>query len=104
MRLLYWLVTLVVMFVAAAFAVANRQDVSMSLWPFFEPALVPLYFVMGLALLVGLFLGIMIAWAWSLSARRAARARARRIEGLERELAEAHQRLRPTAPVVIPHS
>jgi uncharacterized integral membrane protein len=103
-RLLYWLVTLVVMFVAAAFAVANRQDVSVSLWPFFEPALVPLYFVIGLALLVGLFLGILIAWAWSLGTRRAARARARRIGELERELAEAQQRLRPAGPVVIPHS
>ena len=104
MRLLYWLVTVIVMLVAAAFAVSNRQDVSVGLWPLFEPVLVPLYFVTLLALLAGLFLGMAIAWIWSLGARRAARARARRIEGLERELAEARQRPAPTAPVVIPHS
>jgi len=96
--------TALVMLVAAAFAVANRQDVSVSLWPLFEPIQLPLYLVALLALLAGLFLGILIAWVWSLRARRAARERARRIEGLERELAEARQRLKPAAPVVIPHS
>ena len=96
--------TALVMLVAAAFAVANRQDVSVSLWPLFEPLVVPLYLVTLLALLVGLFLGILIAWIWSLRTRRAARERARRIEGLERELAEARQRSKPGAPLVIPHS
>ena len=102
MRLLYWITTGLVVLIAATFAVANRQAVSVSLWPLFEPLEVPLFIVTLLALLAGLFLGLLIAWIWSWSARRAARARARRIESLERELAEARERLKPVAPVVIP--
>lgn len=104
MRLLYWLTTALVMLVAAAFAVANRQDVTVSLWPLFEPVQIPLYLVTSLTLLAGLFAGMLIAWIWSWGARRTARERARRIERLERELADARQRLKPAAPVVIPHS
>ena len=96
--------TALVMLVAAAFAVANRQDVSVSPWPLFEPVQLPLYLVTLLALLVGLFLGMLIAWIWSLRARRAARERIRRIERLERELTEVRQRLKPAAPLVIPPS
>ena len=104
MRLLYWITTALVMLVAAAFAVANRQDVTVSLWPILEPITLPLYLVTLLTLLVGLFLGMLIAWVWSWGVRRSARERARRIEGLERELADARQRLKPVTPVVIPHT
>ena len=102
MRLLYLLTTGLVALVAAAFAVANRQTVTVSFWPLFEPIELPLFIVTLAALVAGLFLGLLIAWIWSLRARRQARERARRIERLERELSEARERLRPTTPIVVP--
>jgi len=101
-RLLYWITTGLVVLIAITFAVVNRQAVPVSFWPLLDPIEVPLFVVTLLALIAGLFVGLLMGWIWSWGARRAARERARRIESLERELAQARERLKPVAPVVIP--
>ena len=103
MRLLYWLGTALVALVCVVFAVTNRAGVTLTLWPFGIELSAPLYLVVLLALLAGFLVGLLVAWVWSWGARRAARARARRIEILERDLAAAEQRAKGTA-VVVPHS
>jgi uncharacterized integral membrane protein len=102
-RLFYWLGTALVALVCVVFAVANREGVTLMFWPFGVEFSAPLYLVVLLALLAGFLIGLLVAWIWSWGARRAARARARRIEILERDLAAAEQRAKGTA-VVVPHS
>lgn len=103
MRVLYWLVTALVALVCVVFAVTNRAGVTLIFWPFGIELSAPLYLVVLLALLAGFVVGLLVAWVWSWGARRSARARARRIEILERDLAAAEQRAKGTA-VVVPHS
>jgi uncharacterized integral membrane protein len=85
-RLLHWLVTLPAAVIAVIFAVANREAVSVSLWPL-APHDVPLYLVVLLALLAGFLIGEFVAWVNGGETRRLARERVRRIAALERELA-----------------
>jgi uncharacterized integral membrane protein len=101
-RIVYWLVTGLVAAVCMDFAYVNRGAVTVSLWPVFEFD-TSVYLVVLLALLVGFLIGLLVAWLWSLGPRRTARVRARRIEILERDLAEAEQRAKGTS-VIAPHS
>jgi uncharacterized integral membrane protein len=84
------------------FAVWNLGAVTVVLWPFGEIQS-RLFLIVLLALLAGFLIGLLVAWVWSWGARRSARARARRIEILERDLAEAEQRAKGTA-VIVPHA
>jgi len=102
-RLFYWLCTALVALICVVFAVTNRAGVTLAFWPFGIELSAPLYLVVLLALLAGFLVGLLVAWVWSWGARRSARARARRIEILERDLAAAEQRAKGTA-VVLPHS
>ena len=103
MRVLYWLITALVALVCVSFAVSNRAGVVLAFWPLSFELAAPLYLVVLLALLAGFLAGLLVAWVWSWRARRAARANARRIEALERQLEASEQRAKDTA-VVIPHS
>jgi len=84
-RLLYWLTTFAVALAVAVFAVNNDERVQVMLWPFLTLA-TPLYLVALLPLLLGFFVGALIAWVSGRRWRHEARQRGRRIESLEREL------------------
>jgi uncharacterized integral membrane protein len=107
LRKIVWIVILIPLgLVIVAFLVANRADVTVSFDPFGgqDPALSlrrPLYLVMLVLMVVGVFVGGVAAWLGQRKWRR----RARR---LERELAAEHaaaDRLREqlTAAAPAPH-
>lgn len=102
MRYLYWLLIAVAAIVFGDFAVSNLGAVTVELWPLGEFRS-QLFLIVLLSLLAGFLIGLLVAWVWSWGARRAAWARARRIEILERDLAAAEQRAKSTA-VIVPHA
>jgi uncharacterized integral membrane protein len=93
--LVHWVVTAPAALILGSFAVSNRVDVAVTLWPVLGPVEVPLYFVVLAALLVGFLAGEFVAWINGGRARRQARERQRRIEALERELAAAQAKAAP---------
>jgi len=94
-RLVHWVVTAPAALILGSFAVSNRTDVTVTLWPVLGPTQLPLYLVVLLALLVGFLAGEFIAWINGGSARRLARERQRRIDVLERDLAAAQAKAAP---------
>ncbi len=101
MRTFRWILIGLVALALVIFAVANRQVVTISLWPLPIEASMGLYLIVLLTLLVGFLLGELIAWMNGHRWRREARLKTKRIEELERELAaqsppkEAARELRP---------
>jgi uncharacterized integral membrane protein len=92
-KLVHWLVTAPLTLLLIDFAVSNLGRVPVSLWPFSDVALAPLWLVVLAALLVGFLFGELVAWINGRHWRREARRRARRIEALERELAATQAKL-----------
>jgi lipopolysaccharide assembly protein A len=82
------------------FAISNRETVSLALWPLPFLVGVPLYLLFFLTLLIGILIGVSMAWIAGRRARRELRRRRRRIEALERELAATQSQLaeRPEIP------
>ncbi len=76
------------------FALSNRQDVTLSLWPLPDDLTldVPVFLVALVPLVAGILLGGLIAWASGARHRRLARRRGRRIAKVEAELAEMRVR------------
>ena len=99
MRLVYSLLTVVVALLAALFAVNNGERVQLSL--LFNTLEAPLFLVALLPLLLGLFMGALIAWIGGLHWRREARQGKRRIESLEREL-DANEARQPSGNPSLP--
>ena len=93
MKLLFWLVVLVVAVIMALFAVDNRETVAVALWPLPFMMQMPLYLAFLGSLVVGMGVGAIAAWSGGHGRRREARRRARRIEALERELADTQAQL-----------
>jgi uncharacterized integral membrane protein len=94
----HWVVTAPAALILGSFAVSNRADVAVTLWPVLGSAEVPLYFIVLAALLVGFLAGEFVAWINGGNARRKARERQRRIEALERELSAAQSKSAPAPP------
>ena len=88
MKRVSWILTLPLALIAVAFAIANRQSVTLDLWPF-QLAVGPLpFFVWFLgALFMGILTGGMAVWLTGRKVRRRARSAERRARELERELA-----------------
>jgi uncharacterized integral membrane protein len=93
MRVLFWVFVILVGIVLAAFAVANRDTVSLGIWPLPWFLQLPLYLAVLGALLLGLLVGALAAWIGGRGRRREARAQRRRVAALERELADTQARL-----------
>lgn len=89
MRVIGWLLALPVSLLAVLFAVANRHDLRLDLWPLPWSVEVPAYLAVLVPLVAGLVLGAVFAWMGGHSARMAARYHRRRAESLERQLAAA---------------
>lgn len=98
MRILYRAVLLVLAIFLILFAVSNRETVSVGLWPLPFLADLPLYLLCFLSLLVGALIGVVAAWAVGRHDRRELRARRRRIDALERELAATQSQLSDRLP------
>ena len=87
MKLVHWLVTAPIALVLVVFAVSNRAEVTVTLWPLPFELQTWLFLVVLVALFVGFLIGGFVVWIGSLRRRREARQQARRIEMLEREMA-----------------
>ena len=85
MKHLLWLITLPLTLAALVFAIANRHDATIDLWPLDLTREVPLYLILLLSLLVGFLLGGMVAWLSGGKVRARARRARMRIEFLELE-------------------
>ena len=95
MRIVRWSVTIAVAVLLVIFAVSNRQSVEVTFWPFPVTIASPLSFVVLGAVLLAFLIGQFVAWLAAQRWRREARAKQRRIEALERELAATQAQLRP---------
>lgn len=85
MKHLTWIITLPLTIAALVFAIANRQSVTLDLWPFEIELSAPLFIVVLLSLFVGFLVGGMIAWFSAGRTRSRARSALYRAEQLERE-------------------
>ncbi len=98
------LIALPVAAVIIAFAIANRQDVSISFDPFSDPAAssamiaAPLFILLFVVLLVGTFLGGVAAWLSQGGSRRRGRDARNEAERWRDEV----RRLRERPPIVVP--
>ncbi len=88
-RFLGWIIGGPLALLAAIFAVANRHDLRLDLWPLPWSLDLPVYLAVLGALGLGLILGLVMAWAAGHRARHAARQQRRRADSLERQLGAA---------------
>jgi putative membrane protein len=86
-KIFRWVVIGAIALILVIFAVANRGAVTLTVWPLPLVVDAPLYLVVLVTLLVGFFLGELVAWMNGHRWRREARRSAKRVEELERELA-----------------
>jgi uncharacterized integral membrane protein len=86
MRLLTWIVMLPLAIVIIAFSVANRQTMTLDLWPLPLNADVPVFMVVLAGLLLGFLWGGLVMWLSGGKARRNARLGVQRARKAEREL------------------
>lgn len=88
-RLLLGLIGLVVI---VSFAVSNRQNVEMTLWPLPNTLTVQLFWVFMFGLVVGAVLGGLGAWLGGMRKRREGRRMRHKAEDLEGQLRAIDQR------------
>ncbi len=93
MKALFWIIALPIIAIAMAFAVANHDVVTISLWPLAYRIEVPLYIAVTGALFFGFLVGITYGWVGSLRARHRARTEAKRADKLSTENTELRQKL-----------
>lgn len=86
MRVLGWLLALPVALLIVVFAVANRHDVRLELWPFPWVLDLPVYLAVLGALVKGIVIGMVVAWLAGSGGRRRAREHKRRADSLQRQL------------------
>ena len=89
------LLGLFVLAVALAFALANRQSATISLWPFGIEVQAPLYLLTLGTFFLGLLSGAVIAWLSLLPHRLATR-------GLRKDLARLQEKIGELQQTVIP--
>ncbi len=104
MRLLAWLTGVPLAVVLAVFAVANRQEMRIDLWPLPWAVDVAVYLAVLLPLVAGAVIGGLAVWAAGHGARRAARTERKRAQSLDRQLAalQARQDEQHTALPALP--
>jgi len=82
---------LIPLVLAAVFAVANRHDLRLQLWPLPWSLDLPVYLAVLVPLVLGMVLGGLAVWVAGHRTRAAARHHRRRAESLERQLTVAGQ-------------
>ncbi|CAA7619504.1 conserved hypothetical protein [Magnetospirillum sp. LM-5] len=97
-RFLGWIVGLPLAALMALFAVANRHEVRLELWPLPWSVDLPVYLAVLGALGLGLVIGLAAAWLSGHGARRAARQQRHRAESLTRQIEQAQtDQVKPAA-------
>jgi putative membrane protein len=95
MKLLFWIIGVPLLLLAAFFAIANRELVTVSLWPVADPVEIPLFVAIVAPLYFGVMIGVLAGW-WSGAhrARTRRRSETRRAEALEQEVATLRSQLK----------
>lgn len=93
MRPIFWIVGVPLLLVGAFFAIANRDFVTVELWPIAGRVTLPLFAALVGALYTGFLIGAVIAWWSGRRGRRALRETKRRIAELEAETARLQHRI-----------
>ena len=88
MNRLRWLITVPVAVIVVVFAVNNRADADVSLWPLDIVVAWPLFVFVFIGAGIGFALGAVLMWFSGAPARKRARERAARIRELERQAAQ----------------
>jgi len=81
-----WIVTLPIIAIVTVFAVMNRQDVALNLWPLPWDFAVPVFLLTLLLILFGFCFGVLVMW-FSASKQR------RQLRAVKRDLDEAKMEL-----------
>lgn len=84
MNRLRWLITIPVAIIVVVFAVNNRGEASVNLWPFDLIITWPLFVFVFVGAGIGFVFGAVLMWFSAAPTRRRARERAARIRELER--------------------
>ncbi len=88
MKRLTWILTLPLIIVTVIFSVANRETITLDLWPFeLSSPPVPLSAALLASLVCGIVIGGLAAWLSAGGTRQRARHARRRADELEREVA-----------------
>ena len=85
-RFAFWLVLIPAFLLLIAFALANRERVSLSIIPFRDGIELPLFLIFFLSVLAGALLGALITWNTQRPWRTLARRQAREIDELRDEI------------------
>ncbi len=102
MKRFSWILTLPLIAVAAIFAIANREPITLDLWPFEASPQLPLFVILLVCLVFGLLVGGLASWLSAAPIRRRARQARRRVAELEREVARLRQERDRAARAVVP--
>ncbi len=102
MKRFSWILTLPLIAVAAIFAIANREQITLDLWPFEASPRLPLFVILLACLVLGLVVGGLATWLSAAPTRRRARQARRRVVELEREAAHLRQERDRAARAVVP--
>jgi uncharacterized integral membrane protein len=89
MKIIRWIVGFAFAVLAIAFAITNRQDVSVNWSPFHTPVEGPLYLLVLSLMAIGFLTGGLIVWINTIPLRRKSRQMKKRIQALEKELEAA---------------
>ncbi len=95
MKLISTLLSLTLLIAALAFALANRQNATVSLWPLGVEVQAPLCLLTLGTLLLGILLGAVITWFSAVQHRRTARQLRREIAGLQAKIDDLAQTVIP---------
>ena len=102
MRPVFWIVGVPLLLAGAFFAIANREEVRIDLWPLSGAITVPLFAALVGALYAGFVIGALVAWWAGRHGRRAARGARRRAVKLEAELSRLRKAAPPPAATTLP--
>lgn len=88
MKIIHFIFSCVVLFFTVSFAVSNKQEFALTLWPFpFEITLPVSFIVLGFALLFFIFGGI-YSWILTIPVRNERYQQAKKIKELTRKITE----------------
>ena len=102
MKRFSWILTLPLIAVAVIFAIANRELITLDLWPFELSPRLPLFVILLVCVGFGLAVGGLASWLSAAPARRRARQARRRVAELEREAVRLRQERDDAVSAVVP--
>jgi len=86
MRRFAWIVTLPIIAIITVFAVMNRQDVALNLWPLPWDFSMPVFLLTLLLILFGFVFGVLVMWFTGAKQRRQHRLTRRDLDEAKTEL------------------